>query len=203
MNRSWIMCLRSAAAWSALLLAPLFMLGLLLRGDWLTSRALGLTYGSERLWQAVAYADVAEVDRAIAQGADIDATGGGGLTPLAIAAGSGDADIVRELLRRGANPDVVDEIGFTPLLRAIITRRVEVVELLLTAGANPNGRTGNDRNPLVSAVRVGDTTVVALLIDAGADVEICDITGATPLSEAVECKRPEVGQMLRRRGARR
>jgi ankyrin repeat protein len=55
----------------------------------------------------------------LVRGADPNLGTEGGLTPLMIAAGDPDAELVALLLTKGANPRVMGEYGDTPLVRAV------------------------------------------------------------------------------------
>ncbi|MQA91932.1 MAG: ankyrin repeat domain-containing protein [Gemmatimonas sp.] len=70
------------------------------------------------------------VRRLLASGADVNATGGGGYTPLHLACSRGDAPLVEELLRRGAEIRPTDD-GRTPAQIARDYGHPQVVELLV------------------------------------------------------------------------
>ncbi len=57
---------------------------------------------------------------------------------LAMAAFSGQAEIVRALLDAGADPNAPGEVGLTPLMGAVHSGNIEAVKLLLKAGAEVN-----------------------------------------------------------------
>jgi ankyrin repeat protein len=63
-----------------------------------------------------------------------------GSTPLHIAAGSTDVELVELLCRRGANPNVVRKDGLTPFAVAVQADNLDVVNALVTAGANLHQR---------------------------------------------------------------
>jgi len=100
--------------------------------------------------------------------------GNGVLEPskaLLIAAQSGHADSVAELIDEGANVNFRDS-GTTPLLRATANGHADVVSLLLSAGAHVDAKVGNSENTaLVVAANRGYTELVKILIAAGADVK--------------------------------
>lgn len=85
-------------------------------------------------------------------GRELRLAGIGRVTPLALAAGGGDPELVRLLLRHGADPQAPSDLaGFgraTPLMLATTAGHAPVVELLLAHGADPatelDGRTAFD-----------------------------------------------------------
>src|SRR6516162_8678879 len=84
---------------------------------------------------------------------------------------------VRALIAAGAN--VKNDVR--PLREAAIRGDVPIAKALIEGGAEVNGR----GYPLNAAARAGQAEMVALLIQRGADVNARDLTGYTPLIEAV------------------
>jgi ankyrin repeat protein len=83
-------------------------------------------------------------------GADPNAVASNG-TRLAVinsAAASGNADLVKMLLREGANPDAQQEGGYTALHAAAQHDNVEMVKALLDAGADPSIHTNDGKRAL-------------------------------------------------------
>ena len=115
---------------------------------------------------------VMEVQRLLAEGAQVNAADASGLTPLHVA---GDSETAKLLLGAGADVNAGDKNGRTPLHKA----KSETVQLLLSAGANVNARDNNGRTPLHNV-----TGTTQLLVDAGADVNARDRDGKTPLHVA-------------------
>src|SRR5262249_5548376 len=72
-------------------------------------------------------------------GADPKLAGSNGITPLMMAATSGDADTARMLLERGADPNAKEsDRGQTALAFAASFNRADAIRVLLKGGADPN-----------------------------------------------------------------
>jgi ankyrin repeat protein/predicted nucleic acid-binding Zn-ribbon protein len=99
-------------------------------------------------------------------------------TPLVVAAVSGNAEVVRDLIERGVDVNGCDARGNFPLYAAVIGDHAEVVELLIKKGANVNQAKAANVPPVMernttalhAASGLGNQRVVELLISAGADV---------------------------------
>ena len=101
-----------------------------------------------------------------------------------LAAGSGDARKVEELLSQGATVDERDQ-GLTPLLVAAQEGHTEVCELLLEKGKANIEETDNDGDTALKLVASeGDASTVALLLSKGARVDTRAEDGFTPLLAA-------------------
>ena len=61
-----------------------------------------------------------------------------GMTPLLVAAQTGDADATRLLISAGANVNAVDNSGETPLIFAVRNRDLVTGRMMVTAGASPD-----------------------------------------------------------------
>lgn len=127
-------------------------------------------------------------------GASVEATDGGGNTPLHTAATTGAPAVMRVLLEAGADPSLRVEVSrpanpwdpkdWTPLHLAARNRDPGVVALLLEAGANVNARVHGYETALHTAARNGNPLVAELLLDAGAEVDAREVNGKTPLHVA-------------------
>lgn len=107
-----------------------------------------------------------------------------GTSPLALAAGAGQEELVRELLLRGANPNVVGADGFTPLGAAAKAGQVGVVQALLKAGARRDDPGVTGQSPLHLACATGQLTVIDALLRAGADPALTNTHGQHGLDVA-------------------
>jgi ankyrin repeat protein len=91
------------------------------------------------------------------------ATNGTKLAVINSAAASGNAELVKMLLREGANPDSQQEGGYTALHSAAHNNNSEMVRALLEAGADPSIRTNDGK----TAADMAGPDVAKLLADRG------------------------------------
>ncbi len=81
------------------------------------------------------------VKQHIADGADVNAKGKNGYTPLFGAALEGHKEVAELLIAKGADVNAKTDWGYTPLHNAAARGHKEVVELLIANGANVNAKT--------------------------------------------------------------
>ena len=109
---------------------------------------------------------------------DLNEVGTDGRTPLSLAIGAGNEDLVRMLIEAGADPNVPVKPDFrvgTHLTFAVGLGNTEIVEMLLEAGADPNAvdtEQHYDQTPLSLAIAAGNEDLVLMLIEAGADPDV-------------------------------
>jgi ankyrin repeat protein len=146
--------------------------------------------------------DLEKVRALIDEGAEIDARGENGETPLILAILGGHADVTELLIGLGADVMARNARGLTPLHAAAYSGSAELARLLLDHGAaledtaNVSGAT-----PLMLAAEENHVAVAELLIARGADLSIPDRDGFTPLSQAWAKKRTEMVRLLKQHGA--
>ncbi|MEV0251695.1 ankyrin repeat domain-containing protein [Nocardia sp. NPDC050712] len=107
-----------------------------------------------------------------------------GATAMHVAAATGDADGIRELLNAGSDGDAANHTGWTPLHVAADHGRVEITRMLLAAGAAPNARTSTGWTALHIAVVYRHAAIARVLLAAGADIAPETADGRTPLDLA-------------------
>lgn len=131
-------------------------------------------------------------------------------TPLHIAAATGSASIVEDLLTldEPAQLDVVDSMGRTPLFLAALKGQAHVVRVLLEFDADCSIGNIKGRLPLHAAVQESHTDVIKALLDAVkpddgyADIiDHMDIDGRTALHEAAVNGNVLAGDMLIKAGS--
>lgn len=126
------------------------------------------------LLNAVRRDDVAEVRGLLRNGVDLNSRGSDGLTPLMIAAGKGNADLVRLLIDAGADVYTTDSAaGGTALHKAVQGGDLETVKVLVEAGAFIDAvsvTTGH--TPLLDAFWYKHPDIVGYLLDRNAGLNL-------------------------------
>lgn len=130
--------------------------------------------------------------------------------PLALhkAAGRGDLDDIKSLVKDGYDVNAPDEkrFGWTPLIYAVMSGNLAVVKVLLEAGADVNGREANGQTALFSAIRDYEgypdrLEILRALIDAGAEIDARSGAEWTPLMDAASGGNLKAMRILIARGA--
>ncbi|MCY1019465.1 ankyrin repeat domain-containing protein [Pyxidicoccus sp. MSG2] len=151
----------------------------------------------------------------LSQGADVNARGNYGSTPLHFAVLAPyqkdrplpDIDGVKALLDAGADPNARDDHAQTPLLRALPDARddaaqeqraLELIHLLRAAGAKVPPDVKDSR---AAAFRMGSQRLYQQLLDAGAPIDVRDNSDSTPLHRAAANGFAPIAELLLARGA--
>jgi len=108
--------------------------------------------------------------RLLAKGADPNAPGPDGTTPIMWAAANGDLELVRALVKAGAKVDAQNRFGAFALSEAATAGSAPIIDALLKAGANPNKANPEGETSLMAAARSGRLDAAKLLVEAGADI---------------------------------
>ena len=154
-------------------------------------RLLGWTPLHMVAWQGPPDGVVALLDA----GAEVDAAGKIGATPLHAAA-MATPDNIRLLVWAGADVEARTETGETPLHVAAMFGTGETVDALLELGADINAANRAGATPLHAAAAVGVDGAVRRLIEAGADAGAAMDDGATPRDLALRFGRTRVAGIL-------
>lgn len=122
-----------------------------------------------KLLMAAASNRIDEAQALLEDGANVDARGNSGETPIYFAVTSGDLKLVRLLIRHGANPNGL-YFKETMLATAIQRRDVEIARALIAAGANVNRATDSlIETPLELALKSDQLEIADLLLAYNAD----------------------------------
>lgn len=125
------------------------------------------------------YDNSVEVARLLAAKAAVDPGSRTHVTPLKLAAMSGDLDTVRLLLKNGADPNLE-----APLPEAVTFGHAEVAQALITAGASADGVESTGINLLHWATITNRASLIPVLVKAGVPLNATDDYGFTPLMYA-------------------
>jgi ankyrin repeat protein len=165
-------------------------------------------FGDEKvvtLVKAACDGDIARVEKALSEGADVNRKGYRDTTPLLWAMmcvniqGKGLQGVER-LLQAGADPNYVMSSDETPLWIAAGGNNPELLKLLLRYKGDPGfwGRGG--RNALMNAVIQDRHENLRILLDHGADVNNHDHVGQTAATLAAALASWDVVMLLLERG---
>lgn len=117
------------------------------------------------LVKAASRDDVDEIDRLMAEGADINAAA---LTSLP------NTQPMAPMI-----PGGLPQIAMTPLIAAVVYKRLHAIVHLLKCGADPDAVHPMFGAPIHTAVRAAEVEVLKLLIESGADVNVRTKQGQT------------------------
>ncbi|MBI5327091.1 MAG: ankyrin repeat domain-containing protein [Deltaproteobacteria bacterium] len=143
------------------------------------------------LHEAAKSGSLAEVERLIKEGADVNAKNESARTPLHMATSK---DIAELLIAKGADVHARNDIAGTPLYQATSK---DITELLIAKGANVNEKDRDHWTPLHSAAMNGKKEVAEFLIVKGSDVNARNIYGYTPSDLAASEGQTEVASFLK------
>lgn len=127
--------------------------------------------GATPLMQAAFAGDVAEAQRLVKQGADVNAVNLYGANAMLLAAEASNTALIQLLLKAGAKASAANPEGETALHLVARTGNVEAAKLLLRAGAKVDARENfGGQTPLMWAAARRHAPMVELLASKGADV---------------------------------
>ena len=159
----------------------------------------------QALVKAARRGELAQVQRLLDQGANINGRIKGCTTPLIAAAEAGRDHVVSALLARGADPLAhleLEAFGKTALYRAAVANHVHVVQVMLAGKTPPDRGTMDGRAPLHAAAERGLMQLARTLLDGGASVNVVDeSTGERPLHLAAVQGHLQMAKLLIERSA--
>ena len=127
---------------------------------------------------------LAELQRLLETGVDVDVRDSTGVTPLLYASLFGRADEASALIAAGADINSTDPRGWNAAVTAAAGGYDAVLRKLISAGADLNTLTRNGRTALLLAVLNGHQSTVALLLEHGARCDVTDNLGQSVLQIA-------------------
>ena len=148
------------------------------------------------LSNAVIRGDVADIQKNIDSGADLNPKDALDRTPLHIAAFYGRTRIIERLIASGADVNAKDHIGMTPLHAAVISGGRQSVQLLLDRQADLAAQTEAGQTALHLAAATGEPKLTKFLIERGADPQQKDFEGRIPLYYAKKNYHPQTTAVL-------
>ena len=154
-----------------------------------------------QLAAAAARGDTAAVADAVRRGADPNAAGREGMTPLAWAVMAQNEVGLRALLQAGADPNRRNADGVSALGLVAGAPDPRWLALFLAHGGDPNARTRRDEPLLFQAIRQRNLGAVRMLAEHGADLNGRGVGGDTPLLLAGTLNQFEIVRYLLERGA--
>ncbi|MEZ5428906.1 MAG: ankyrin repeat domain-containing protein [Pyrinomonadaceae bacterium] len=165
---------------------------------------IGMVDYQQPLLRAVSEEDFEEVNRLIAEGADVNARDKNydGITALFVAVESGNLKMVETLLNFGAKVNVKSDDKRTPLMSLDGDAAPELVNLLLRYNAKAGAVDKEGNNALHFAAENDNAEIIRILIREGADINAQNEEGETPLMIAAYYENPETVKALLSAGAK-
>ncbi|KHS62172.1 ankyrin [Pectobacterium brasiliense] len=122
-------------------------------------------YGQNLLHEAIAYGNVAVVNKLIELGVDVNHQDDKGQTPLHYAAQHKMKDVAEIILMNKGDVFVTDKFGNQALWTAVFNARgdYDIVSLLLTHHSLPEHKNNSGRSPLDFARQIKDTGLISIL----------------------------------------
>jgi ankyrin repeat protein len=146
----------------------------------MAKKSSGARGPDDRLVDACREGNVERVNRALADGANLELDSAGGRQrPLFLAASHGHAHLFQFLLGRGADVLKATSAGVTPLFEAAGHDYVGIVEMCLDAGDSVESGNASGQTPLMVAVAGGAVRTVKLLLARGASPDAMPTAGPT------------------------
>lgn len=137
------------------------------------------------LWRGVARDRPEVVRRAVEAGAELEARGRGGATPLVAATKENRVEVARVLLEAGADPDAKDDLEDSAFLYAGAEGLEEILALTIARGADPRSLNRYGGTALIPASEHAHVEAVRMLLETEVPVDHVNELGWTALHEAV------------------
>ncbi|VXB58983.1 Ankyrin repeats (3 copies) [Microbacterium sp. 8M] len=144
-----------------------------------------MTALNSRLFAAASDGDAAAVRAAIAEGADLEARGAGGMTPLIAATKGNRVEAALALIDAGADVNAKDDIVDSAYLYAGARGHDEILRATLAHGADLRSTNRYGGTALIPASERGHLSTVQILLAAGVDPNHINNLHWTALHEAI------------------
>ncbi|XP_076883775.1 uncharacterized protein LOC143532676 [Bidens hawaiensis] len=144
--------------------------------------SLSSELGATALHHVAGIGHIELMELLISCGVDVNSQSESG-TPLIWAAGHGQQETLKLLLKHKADPNIETDDDITPLLSAVAAGSLQCLDLLIQAGAKVNIIAGG-ATPLHIAADIGNSELIACLLKAGADPNMADEDGFKPVQVA-------------------
>jgi ankyrin repeat protein len=143
---------------------------------------------AQDIFNAVRTNQLAEVEKYVQAGTDINAANERGFTPLILA--------VYFLIEKGAHVDAQDKNGNNALMGATFKAYPHMVKILIDKGAKVNQVNFNGASALTFAATFGQVKIAEMLLQQQADKSISDNLGKTALDYAIVQENKEMIELL-------
>jgi len=151
------------------------------------------------LMYATADGELADVERLIQEGVDVNERDQNGESALVWAAKHGHINVMRILIKAGANVNIKSNSGRTALIEAVLRHNYFAVRELLKANADVDIKDNEGMTALmyVCAIKEEHAGIVIALLNANANVDLQDDDlGYTALMQAVKNRHFETVKIL-------
>jgi len=133
----------------------------------------------------------------IEAGADVNAHGDHGWTPMHYALSSHyNSDVVELLAQHGASMEALTDDGNMPIHVAARDGGKDAVAYAIVFGSEVDARNRDGNTPLAVAAWYGRADAAKMLIGAGADIHSKNNVGSTPLDEALRAGKSEMATII-------
>lgn len=138
------------------------------------------------LFRAAHEGDVSEIERLIAEGAEVNARDARGRTPVHVAAFASQDAALRALAAAGADMNALEGQAYDAVTIAAVADDPSLMSLAIELGNDPGLVTSPyDGTALIAAAHLGHVEVVRRLIDAGAPLDHINNLHWTAVMESV------------------
>jgi len=156
------------------------------------------------LHEAARAGDIKRVKVLISTGADVNLISGKyECTPLKLAIGVSNLEIVEAFIDAGADVNMKNKLGWTPLHSAVGIGNEEVIKALINVGADVNAKASKiGITPLSEAVEWGHEAIVEILIAAKADINVKYFGDSTLIDLALRNGHLDIYKILKAAGVK-